>query len=336
MLAPGVKVDRGRSGIIARALPNPAYGGAAAWASIVGTHPGPQAYEPQVLTVIAHQTYDERFEFSIPLGPAKPTPDWLLTTSRPSSAAVGENGWVVAITLTRFVDARRLVPGDFAQRAPATTPVNEWGDELRQEGGQTLRLGALGQTPDGELHEVCFVSWSDVGIPSDQLDLVDSLTTQYGMRRLMGVWHHACYAWASAWDGTPLRSSIVEWGGECGQLVTTESGFAAIVEHGTPGSYHWLDQQPSVHFSADGASWSAVELPTRPASKIRRGYHDVPSGEPFEVPVYVCSVETAANGVIIRDGIGFENEAGSHPCSGYQYWFTDHDLTDWQLLDPES
>lgn len=102
-------------------------------------------------------------------------------------------------------------------------------------------------------------------------------------------------------------------------LVELDSGFVKIIDNTPDGEYHWAEYPPSVYFSRDSQTWQRVDLPARYVG-----------GLPVDgVEIWVCSVDSWGDGVIIRAAI---NDFYAVACGDHTYWSADGDLTNWRKL----
>ena len=230
--------------------------------------------------------------------------------------------WFIPVTLTTFLDPDQLVPGDIDHQAIDVYGLDRRDDTRR---GLGMTLDGRYEGPEGErLPFVCFASWEQMGVTSDLFselyrDFAYGFHTAGPYPRADQV---SGYILTARWGEEPVRTRLSVEGRPCCRINVLDTGFIAISEVVQSKTGFWPDSAPTVHFSVDGLTWHEVDVPTRYFSW---------DGEPrFEIPIWVCSVESGHDGGVIV------HEAGpswnSDKCSRGSYWKADEDLTNWRKL----
>ncbi len=255
-----------------------------------------------------------------------------------TSADVGEivvapDRWLIPVTLTTFLDPNQLVPGDVDHHAIDVTNINDYGindwHDTRELPG--WKLGGYYYELGGEhLPFECFASWEQMGVTAEKFS---ELYMEYGY----GIWgagpyprirQMAGYILTARWGEEPVRAQLPVNHGRCCKINILDTGFVAVSDIIPGGEGFRADYAPPVHFSLDGLTWEAVDVPTRYFSY---------DGEPrFELPIWVCSAESSeTGGVLIRQAL--IRQSWDSACSEVTYWATDGGLTNWRkLLAPPS
>ena len=244
----------------------------------------------------------------------------LETSSEAGDIVVTPERWFIPVTVTTYLDLSHLVPGDVDHRA---IDVHDIYDYWR--GGQQLGLTLRGyhdSVGDERLAFQCFASWDQMGVTSEHsAEWYSKYTDGFmGPSPYPDIDQIFGYVLTAPWGGEPVRAQLPVNRGRCCKIEILDAGFVAISDVVQAGEHAWPEDAPPVHYSSDGLTWEAVDLPTR--------YVSYDGGPSFEVPIWICSVHSAEPGVVVREarGIGWER------CSDFAYWTADGDLTNWRKL----
>ena len=225
------------------------------------------------------------------------------------------------MTVLTYFDPSQLIPGEVDRHAVEVRAVDTHVSELRQLLGLTL-VGRYETAEDEPLPFRCFASWEQMGVTSKRFSELYA-TYAYNFwtaSPYLDIDQMFGYILTAQWGEEPTRTQLPVNHGRCCKIDVLDTGFVAISDVRTPGG-HWPDNPSPVHFSSDGLTWEAVDVPTRYFSY---------DGEPqWEIPIWVCSAESdGAGGVLIRETWGHN----SGPCGMTTYWSADGDLTNWRRL----
>lgn len=102
-------------------------------------------------------------------------------------------------------------------------------------------------------------------------------------------------------------------------FVELDTGFIKIVDNTPMNAPRGIGDSPDIYFSLDDQTWQRVDLPTR----YLDGYLD------DEVDIWVCSVDSWGDRVIIREAI---YDFDPVLCGDHTYWAADEDLANWRKL----
>lgn len=308
----------GRS-ISAMHAPDPAWAVSALYAVVDAERADPRAYETQYLFVTVTSESGAERTHRLPLAPPWEVHPSLRTAASAGWIVATDEGWMIPVNVTTFMDSRVLVSQYFAEHAPGVGTAERHFDSERQVSG--LRISLADYYPAR-----CFASWAE-------LDTSEDLYDRYGayvvyIKPYQDVGQESGYLWVSRWDGEPVQAELPDQWGRCCIIQVLDEGYLADSSTVQAGSHVWPFNGPLLHYSRDGIEWRKVEIPTRKFT-FDDQYTDSADIEWIDIPIWVCSVESIDSGVLIAEGQG-DSHHGTM-CDTVRHWVADADLTNWRL-----
>ena len=298
---------------------------------------------PEAIRIVQTEGSAPSAVHTVPLVTNAQVPPWLMTSARVQNIVVTAERWLMPVTETTRIQFSQFLPGDIEHDAIRVYEVHPSVQGVDRLSG----LAFFGSYDESELDTVsfnCFWPWERMSVTPEALALTDRQLAvgDDGHRKS----HHILTA---RWGGAPTRTEPPGGDYSCCDIRVIYTGFFAI----TPGLSPWWparwyscpeasDCYPVLHYSSDGLAWKVVEMPTRYVGSNRYSGHD-----DVEFPIWVCSVESTATGVIIREAIeldagwiyedyGYDDYSGDYlgrdTCNEVTYWSADEDLTNWRKL----
>ncbi|MXY03785.1 MAG: hypothetical protein F4Y66_13270 [Acidimicrobiales bacterium] len=271
---------------------------------------------------------------------------WLLRPAHILSIAANAERWLLAMRVHARVQWSQFLPGEFDPDAVRATV------RPRVQGAEGVRglafAGTYDESDDETAESVrfeCFASWAQMGVTPEELALA-GISLDYETGDIPpGLTYVSTYILTARWGEEPIRTGPSPYvRGNCCDIQAFDTGFVAF----SPGVFPWASRSyecevsastcsPTLHLSSDGLAWEPVEVPTRYfGSNPYSGHND------FEIPIWVCSVATTADGLLVREAVDLDNwEIYRHYEEGYDvlslcgegtYWLVDEDLTNWRKL----
>ena len=272
---------------------------------------------------------------------------WLLRPAQVLSIAATAERWLLAMRVHAGVQWSQFLPGEFD---PDAVRATVW---PRGQGAERVRglafAGTYDESDDETAESVrfeCFASWAQMDVTPEELALA-GISLDYESGDIPpGLTYVSTYILTARWGEEPIRTGPSPYvRGNCCDIRAIDSGFVAF----SPGVWPWevgrsyacevsvSTCSPTLHLSNDGLSWEPVEVPTRYfGTNPYSGHDDV------EIPIWVCSVATASDGVLVREAVDLDNWEiyrhyeesydGFTPCTEGTYWLADRDLTNWRKL----
>lgn len=276
---------------------------------------------------------------TVPSMSSAQAPPWLNTSVRVQNIVVTAERWLMPVTETSRVQFSHFLPGDIAHDAISVYAVRPSVRGVDRLHGLTFS----GSYSESELDPVgfdCFWPWERMSVTPKALALTARQMELGDDVRLISD-----YILTARWGEAPTRTKEPGWAHGCCDIRVVDAGLVAIA-HGVPPWYperydvcpYASDCYPVLHYSSDGLTWRVVDLPTRYVGSNPYSGHD-----DFELPIWVCSVESTATSVVIREAIEFDDAwwlyngygddyPGLDVCNEVTYWTADGDLTNWRKL----
>lgn len=284
----------------------------------------PGTSRPDALTIIQSGGSSSPSVHTVPLGPSVELHPSLLTSSRVGDIVISPDRWFVPVTVTTFMDLDELVQKhpDFAsQHIDYDWVEPDWYGERGDGGVVVRRLDGLSADGTGAPYE-CFISWEELGTTGELFDTYGSYN--YGNDPYPRIRSQVSgFIWTARWGDAPTRADLPNNQGRCCRVEILDTGYVAISDVTQDGSHNNLSAAPPIHYSSDGVSWSKVDVPTRLFS-------DYMGIDPWEIRIWVCSVQSTDTGVLIRQALG--GVIWEPFCGEGTYWSADENLTNWRKL----
>ena len=299
---------------------------------IAATYVPQGAARPTALQIVDTDGFSPRAVHTVPLTTRTQEPPWLLRSARVQSIVATAERWLMPVTVTTRIQFSQFLPGDFEHDAVRVYEVHPSVHGAERIGGLKF-FGGYYESDTDFVSFDCFVSWARMEVTPAALDLADENWTRENVD-LGRISHHILTA---RWGEQPIRADPPGDSGSCCDIEVISTGFVAI----TPGLPPWYPGVydacyesvcvPVLHYSSDGLTWEPVDVPTRYA-----GF------KAEEFPIWVCSVESVPNGVIVREAIDLDDwmiyqhynnfYEDLDACGEGTYWSADGDLTNWRKL----
>ncbi|WP_420624401.1 hypothetical protein [Candidatus Poriferisodalis sp.] len=266
---------------------------------------------PQTLTIVQTDDFSPPAVHTVPLLPGVEQHPWLVTSAGVGSIAVTAERWLMSIGTATSIDFSRLLPGDLEHDAIVVYGISE-----SVHGPQRITGVELSGDYEEWVPFRCFASWEEMDSTPESV-----LAYRLGTwdRNEQFVHSKSSYILTARWSEEPVRTESPNDLAGCCQFEALNTGFVAITGRTPPSEYPFLELPPLVHLSRNGLTWERVTVPT-----FYGGY------EGKEISIWVCSVQSYENGVIIREAI---NDFLPHAtCGDDTFWSADGDLTNWRKL----
>ena len=260
---------------------------------------------------------------TVPLGPGVALHPSLLTSSRVGELVIDSTRWFIPVTVTTYMDIYELVrrhPHFASRNVEVHRVLPSWYGE-HGDGGVVV------EWPDGLATAPfeCFVSWEELGTTGELFDTYGSYNYSNDPYPRVHSQVHG-FIWTARWGQPPARAELPDNRGRCCQIEILDTGYVAISDVKQDGTYNNLSAAPPVHYSPDGLAWNEVDVPTRLFS-------DYMGIDPWEIPIWVCSVQSTDTGVLVRQALGGIAGGTFYTfCGEGTYWSADGDLTNWRKL----
>lgn len=309
--------------ISAMHAPDPAWAASAVGAVTFAKRTDPRAYAHQYLFVTVTSKSGSERTHRLPLAPPWEVHSSLHTAANAGRIVAADDGWMIPVSVTTFMDSRLLVSEYFAEQAPGVVDAVPHEDDERQISGLRLSLTNWSGYDGTDYAGQCLASWSELGTTQELYD-------QYGKfvvynKPYPNVRQESGYLWVSSWDGEPVRVELPDQWGVCCGIQVLDDGYLAFSDQVQFGYFAMAVDAPDVHYSRDGFEWRKVVLPTRKFTWDDGGTES-PDTEWIDIPIWVCSIESTDSGVLIAEGQG-----GPTMCHTVRHWIADADLTNWRL-----
>lgn len=339
---------------VRRSLPTDPYAALKGPASVRhGTREITVAYVPQDATranslrIVYTDGLARPAAYTVPLVTSAFARPWLLRPAQILSIAATAERWLVAMRVHARVQWSQFLPGQFD---PDAVQARVLPRVQRAERVRGLAFAGTYDESDDETAESvrfeCFASWAQMDVTPEELALA-GISLDYESGDIPpGLTYVSTYILTARWDEEPTRAGPSPYvRGNCCDIQAFDTGFVAF----SLGVWPWevgrsyacevsvSTCSPTLHLSSDGLAWEPVEVPTRYfGTNPYSGHND------FEVPIWVCSVATTADGLLVREAVDLDNWEiyrhyeesydGLSLCGEGTYWLVDEDLTNWRKL----
>lgn len=320
-------VSFGERTVSAMHAPAPDWAYSAVQAVIYAERADQRAFDDQFLFVTVTSESGSERTHRLPLAPPAEVHPSLRTAASAGRIVATADGWMIPVSVTTYMNSRLLVSEYFAEHAPGVGEAMPHHHEELQISGLRISVTNWSGYDGADYVDTCFASWAELGTTEELYD-------QYGVfvgfnKPYTSVSQDSGYVWASGWDGEPVQAELPDQWGECCNIQVLDNGYLAFSSTAQFGAPVWPYHGPRLHYSSDGFEWHKVELPTTKFFYEYGNCDDPTDDRCFDIPIWVCSVESTDSGVLIAQGQGHSHNGTM--CDTVRHWTADADLTNWRL-----